>query len=62
MRMIGRRKTMRRRRNKTTIRKKDLNPQLKPVIPTSFMKSRKKRRIRPLKNIGNFFGTRKNKK
>jgi len=37
----------------------DLNPQEKPVIPTSFMKSRKKRRIRPLKNIGNFLGTRK---
>jgi len=40
----------------------DLNPQEKPVIPTSFMKSRKKRRIRPLKNIGNVLGTRRKNK
>lgn len=37
----------------------DLNPQLKPVIPTSFMKSRKKRRFKPFKFIRKITGTRK---
>ena len=46
-------------------RQSPLPSQQKPVISTSFVKSRKKRRFRPLKNINNimgkFIGTRKNK-
>jgi len=42
-------------------RQSPLSSQQKPVISTSFVKSRKKRRFRPLKNIGNIIGTRKKK-